>query len=255
MNGLAEDDAALTRDMLLGGRVTLLQPREGYRATTDPLLLAAAVPARAGQSVLELGCGVGTAALCLMRRVPGVRVTGVELQAAYAALARRNATLNDLPLEVVEGDVADLPAVVRRRQFDHVMANPPWFPPGSGAPAGRGDRERGRREATPLALWVDAMLRRLRSGGHFVLIQRTERLPEVLAAIGARLGAVRVLPLAGRTGRPAERFILLGRKDLRTPFTLLPPLVLHEGARHLADRDSFTPELRAILREGAALEI
>ena len=39
----ADDD--LTRDAFLGGRVTLLQPRRGYRAGTDPVLLAASVEA------------------------------------------------------------------------------------------------------------------------------------------------------------------------------------------------------------------
>lgn len=245
----------LTRDVLLGGRVTLLQPKGGFRATTDPVFLAAALPARPGESVLELGCGLGTSSLCLLSRVPGVKVTAVEIQTDYAALARENAALNRLPLEVVDGDVADLPEAVRRRQFDHVMANPPWFPPKGGKAAARADREKALREETPLALWIDVMLRRLRSGGHLALIQRTERLPEVLAALEGRLGAVRVLPLAGRVGRPAERFVLLGRKDMRTPFTLLPPFILHEGPRHLADRDDFTAKARAILREGAALEL
>jgi tRNA1Val (adenine37-N6)-methyltransferase len=44
-----------TFDAFLGGRITLEQPTKGYRAGVDPVLLAASVPARAGQSVLELG--------------------------------------------------------------------------------------------------------------------------------------------------------------------------------------------------------
>jgi len=54
-----------TEDALLGGRVRLLQAKVGYRAAIDPVLLAAAIPARAGQRVLDLGCGAGAASLCL----------------------------------------------------------------------------------------------------------------------------------------------------------------------------------------------
>ncbi|MEL6264223.1 MAG: methyltransferase, partial [Pseudomonadota bacterium] len=62
----------MTHDRLLGGRVGLTQPRQGYRAATDPVLLAAAVPAAAGETVLELGIGAGAAVLCLAARVPGL---------------------------------------------------------------------------------------------------------------------------------------------------------------------------------------
>lgn len=86
----AVEPMEVTEDSLLGGRVRLLQPRHGYRVALDPVLLAAAVPARAGESVLDLGCGVGAAALCLATRVPGVRVEGLELQPLNAELAVRN---------------------------------------------------------------------------------------------------------------------------------------------------------------------
>jgi tRNA1Val (adenine37-N6)-methyltransferase len=71
--------------------VHVWQPKNGYRAGVDPVLLAAACPARPGDRVLELGCGVGVASLCLATRVDAVSVTGIERQADYAALARRNA--------------------------------------------------------------------------------------------------------------------------------------------------------------------
>ena len=72
---------ATTRDAFLGGRVVLRQPRDGYRAATDPVFLAAACPAKSGDHVLELGCGVGAAALCLAARVAGLQILGVERQA------------------------------------------------------------------------------------------------------------------------------------------------------------------------------
>jgi len=80
-------EAELTEDAFLGGRLRLRQPAAGYRAAIDPVLLAAAVPAAAGDSVADLGCGVATAGLCLLARVPGARVSGLELQAPLADLA------------------------------------------------------------------------------------------------------------------------------------------------------------------------
>ncbi|MDT8344261.1 MAG: methyltransferase, partial [Thermohalobaculum sp.] len=101
---------ALTEDRLLGGRVRLLQPGAGYRAATDPVLLAAAVPARPGERVLELGIGAGAATLCLAARVAGLVHAGLEIQPDYLALAARNAALNGVALVLFEGDVAAPPA-------------------------------------------------------------------------------------------------------------------------------------------------
>ncbi|MEO0916318.1 MAG: methyltransferase, partial [Pseudomonadota bacterium] len=60
---------ATTDNAFLGGRLQVLQPAVGYRAGADPVLLAAAVDAGPGHSVLDVGCGVGTALLCLGTRV------------------------------------------------------------------------------------------------------------------------------------------------------------------------------------------
>lgn len=241
-----------TVDGFLGGSLAIEQPRHGYRAATDPVLLAAAVPAQSGDEVLELGCGVGVAALAVALRT-GAQVTGVEVQAAYGALARANAARNELPLEVIEGDVASLPRSLREREFSHVFFNPPYYAPGAGTVATTPARERALREETPLAVWVDTATRRLRPGGSLTIIHLAERLPTLLATIDARLGSGILLPLAPRDGRAAGRVILQMRKGGRAPFRLLPPLVLHSGASHKSDGDDSSPEARAILRDGAAI--
>ena len=244
-------DEALTDDKFLMGRLRLLQPAKGYRAATDPVLLAAACPARGGESVLDLGCGAGAAALCLAARVPDVVLAGLELQPEYADLARRNAERNGVAMEVVQGDLAAMPKVLRR-DFDHVIANPPYYDAG-GSPSPVAGRDRAVRVATPIAAWVASAGARLRPGGWLTMIFATPCLPEALAALAPKLGSASVLPLEPRVGRAPPRVILQARKGGRAPFRLLAPFTLHEGAVHDGDRESYTPAANAVLRMGADL--
>jgi len=245
-------DSGLTRDAFLGGRVHVWQPETGYRAGIDPVLLAAACPARSGDHVLELGCGVGVASLCLAVRVGGLTLTGVERQADYAALARRNADEAAAPLRIVEADITRLPAELRQMAFDQVIANPPYFRAGAGTAARDAGREASLREDTALRVWAEVARARLKPRGWLTLIQKAERLPDVLAVLDG-FGSVSVRPLQSREGRAAGRVILRARKGGRAPFRLLAPVVLHEGDAHLEDGDSYTPGVQAVLRAGAAL--
>ena len=78
---------ATTEDTVYQGRVKLMQPLKGFRAGSDSLLLAAALAEKAGGTALELGCGCGGALLPAAFRMPGMRFTGVEIDAGMAALA------------------------------------------------------------------------------------------------------------------------------------------------------------------------
>ncbi len=244
-------EADLSDDKFLMGRLRLLQPVRGYRAATDPVLLAAACPAVAGESVLDLGCGAGAAALCLAARVPGVQLAGLEVQPGYADLARRNAARNGVEMEVVTGDLTAIPRALRR-DFDHVIANPPYYAPG-GTPSPIAERDLALRVETPIAAWVAAAGARLRPGGWLTMIFATPCLPEALAALPPKLGSAAVLPLEPRAARAAPRVILRARKGGRGAFRLMAPFTLHAGAGHDGDRESYTPEANAVLREGADL--
>src|ERR1700743_84928 len=89
-------ETPLTEDALLGGRVRLLQPRRGYRVAIDAVLLAAATPAKARDSVLDLGAGAGAVGLCRAARVPQCRVTCLDLQPNLTALAHQNVETNGM---------------------------------------------------------------------------------------------------------------------------------------------------------------
>lgn len=217
-------------------------------------MLAAAVPAGRDETFLELGCGVGTASLCLAFRT-GASGTGLEVQPDYAALAMRNTTEARLPLQVTIGDVHNMPAELRARSFHHVLMNPPYFAEAGGTPASDPGRDLALRDRSDLAGWLSAGTKRLRPKGTLTVILRADRLREALSELPLSMGSLRVLPLAARRGRAAKRVLLQGRKDGKAPLTLMAPFVLHDGPAHLRDGEDFNAAAQQVLRDGAPLAL
>jgi tRNA1(Val) A37 N6-methylase TrmN6 len=216
----------------------------GFRSGLDAVMLAAAVPARNGDSALELGAGSGAAGLCLEARVPGVIVTGVEQDAGLAALANQNAAANKAKARFVSADIFALPSELKR-DFDHVFANPPFHGEGQASPDAA--RAAALMDDGRLQDWLRLGLQRTVSGGYFTAILRADRLNQALAAMPER--GLCAFPLVPRSGEAPKRVIVQARKGSKAPFALLPGLVLHQ-----AD-GSWTPEADAVLRRGSALAL
>ncbi len=250
-----------TIDVFLGGfpdgGLAIEQPAKGFRAGLDAVLLAASVEIEAGTPVrfLDAGAGVGTAGLCLAVRCSGARGVLVEIAPRLAALAEANVVRNRLSerVRVVEADLTATAGAleasgIEAASFDVVIANPPYLQvgrhrlPQDEVAAGAFGMASGSLEA-----WLRFMSRAAAGDGRMALIHRADALGEVLAAIGNRFGALRVLPLYPRVGEPAHRIIVSGRKGSRAPLQILPGLVLH------GEGNAFLPDVQAVLRDGAAL--
>ncbi|MBM3489063.1 MAG: methyltransferase [Alphaproteobacteria bacterium] len=242
--------AQLTQDGLMGRRLTLWQPGQGYRAGADAVMLAAFVPARVGETALDVGAGVGAAGLCLARRVPSLHVSLLESEPALADLAGRNARENGLADRVVavHGDLTASETLAGAR-FDQVLTNPPFHPAGSATLSPHANRQAACVEAAdlPLGRWLDRCLGWLKPGGSLTLIHLAARLPDLLAALDGKVGAIVVLPLWPKAGRPAERVLLRAISGGAAGCTLLPGLVLHEADGR------YSSAAEAVLRLGLAL--
>lgn len=239
-------------DGLLDGRLRLRQPLTGYRAGSDAVFLAAAVPARPAEHVLDAGCGVGAVAACLAHRVDRVRVTGIELQPMLADLARENAARNGLGdrIAIETGDIARPPVPVAAEAFDHVACNPPFYEAGRAQAARDPGKTAAHIEgAADLAAWLRFCLAQLRPGGTLTVIHRTARLAELLAGLADRAGDVIVFPLWPGADRPAKRVLVQAIKGGRGPSLLSPGLVLH------GPDGRYTPAADDILRHGASLPL
>ena len=254
------ESARVTSDTLLGGRVALHQPAAGYRVAIDPVLLAAAVPASDGERALDVGCGVGAGALCLASRVTGLHVTGIEVDRAFAQLAKDNAALNGLEerLDVLVGDFGRPPPKLQPKGFDHVFANPPFFEEGANQPPSSRNRAQATVEgAVGLDAWLEFCARMVRPGGSITIIHRPERLAQILGGLSqARAGAIVVHPLwshnpfgGAQTKRTATRVIVQATAEHGGPLRLAGGTILHDADgtyTHVADR---------VLRGGAALAL
>ena len=249
---LAAPFSEVSEDTLLGGRVHLRQPVHGYRVAIDPVLLAAAVSATAADNVLDIGCGVGAASLCLAARVPDCRVVGFDREREAVRLASDNIALNDLGarVAVMTGDLLRPPPRLEPGGFSQVMANPPFLEAASAAASPHpGKAEASIEGEADLAAWVRFALAMVCNRGVLTFIHRADRLCQLLAELQPRAGEIVIFPLWPGDGKAAKRVIVQARKGSAAPLRLMPGLVLHKpDGRN-------TEAAEAILRHGAAMRL
>ena len=251
MNAVETTPPQIVENGLLNGRVRLRQPARGYRAGMDAALLAAAVPALPGQTVIEAGCGAGAVLMQIAARRPGVRLMGIERDPAMAALAVENAALNDVAATTTihSGDVAAGFRALDAAPGDWAVSNPPFFDD-AGALRAPAEGKRGAWMADDgLKAWTGFLLKAVREGGRIVVIHRADRLADLLALLGDKAGSFAIRPIHPFADKPAKRVLVQAIKTGRAPLRLLPPLVLHdrEGGKH-------SPQAEAILRGETALD-
>ena len=211
----------------------------------DAVLLAAAVDAHAGERVLDLGSGVSAVGLCLAARVAGGTVVGIELQPVLAALAERNARLNDVAerMRTIVHDVAQ-PLPIGLGTFDHVVTNPPYLAAAVADPSPNAIKALATDETSAdLARWLEVAMDALAPAGTLTLIHRSDRLDE----IGTHLGRLGLGDIAVKPLTPVARVLVRARRAATLSRRDLPPLVLHRTG------GGYTEEAEAILRGGLPL--
>ncbi len=245
---MTTDDKDIILTSWYGGRIKLLQPQDGLKATTDAILIAAAVSA-SSRRIIELGAGTGAASLALACRCPGMHITAVERDERLSGLLLRTIEENNLKdrLTAITADIRDEETLAPLAgRFDHVFFNPPYNDEASSLPHSPGRRAAMAGDDIPG--WIAAACRLIPDRGSVTLISRTGRLTAVLGGFDdASLGDVVIRPVHARPAQPAIRILATARKGITGPLTTLAPLILQDEAGAPSD------EAEAVSRGGAAI--
>jgi len=239
----------VTQDAFLGGELQILQPRKGFRAGVDSVLLGASV-SKDNQKLLELGAGVGVAAFTALVLRPHLNGCLAEVSQEAATLCQRNAKNNGLDdrssvcqVDIMAAGPEREAAGLKADHFDCVIANPPYFDDKSvSLPKDQYGAQAHAHAKDCLQTWVKVAVSASSATAEIIFIHRAEAINELLRAYDRRIGNISILPIVSRPGQPASRVLLRGKKGSRAPTTLLSPLHLHgETGRE------FSPDVETIL--------
>jgi tRNA1Val (adenine37-N6)-methyltransferase len=234
-------------DPFLDGRLRVRQSRHGYRFSIDALILAFhAIPIKPEERIMDMGTGCGIVPLVTAWRFPDAVITGVEIQAELAALARTNVDANGFQsrITIIEGDVLRLRVQDIGSPMDMVMSNPPYLKTQSGRINPQIQRALARHEiAISLDGLVKAMRRFLRTGGRGWIIYPVDRLAELMSVMRTYHLEPKYLRMVhSRPDSEAKRCLMKVVKAARPGLIAGPPLFIYrEGG-------GYTDEMAAILR-------
>jgi tRNA1(Val) A37 N6-methylase TrmN6 len=225
---------------LLNGRVKLLQQAGGLRASTDTVLLAAAVDMKPTDTILDMGCATGGVGLCVLERlnIPYTQLTGVDIQSNLIDLAQQNAA----DATYICGDVTDT-SLFDDQQFDHIVMNPPYF-------------ETGKKQSNPdemrdLAFntdnfegWMKSALRWVKHGGSVNIIHKADALDDILNFAAGRFGDIQIWPVYSNPSKSAIRVLVSMKRNRKSPMVVNPPVFLFD------ENGNQSVQSQSVLRDG-----
>ena len=221
----------VTDDTFFGGRLTVRQPKDGYRYSIDAVLLADFMRCKNGQTVLELGAGCGIIALILAFRYPRLRIFGVEIQEQLARIAAENVRENRLEerIHILHQDLKTLALRQVPDQVQHVICNPPYRRINSGRLNPHKEKAGARHEIfAGLADFAAAAARMLQLSGSLTTIYPAPRLVDLAAHLRrANLEPKRLRMIHSKSGDPARLVLMTGVKGGRPGLEVEPPLVIY----------------------------
>ncbi len=107
---------------LLGGHLKI--NRQLQNPSEESLWLAASIEIKPNQRLMDAGCGSGVVGFAIILREPSLKLTTMDIQTNCLSQTSKNAILNNIKCQTVEGDFCNPP--FPKNSFDHVVANLPF---------------------------------------------------------------------------------------------------------------------------------
>lgn len=241
-----------TNDYLLDKRIKIFQPENGYRASSDAVLLSAMPDSDTKNAkILDVGSGTGAISLCLAKRLQknNVQIIGLELQEELANLSNKSAEANNFDfVKFYQADIRQKINISEYKNcsFDVVISNPPYSEHDMPSP-NVGKATAHNHSGFDLANWLSFCLKSLKPFGKLYMVNRAEALPYICSHLQGKAGNITILPVYSKTKQFAKRIVISAQKDSKAPCRILPPLLMHD------ETGKYTIDSEKILRGGFSI--
>ncbi len=240
-------DIDYTNDYLLDKKVKIFQPKNGYRTSSDAILVSSLITSvKKNDTILDVGSGTGGISLCLAKRLQDIspKITGIELQSDLVSLSNLSAKENNFAefLQYINLDIKQN-NLLANCSFHHVISNPPYSEKDMPSPNQSKAMAHNHQDFS-LQEWLAFCLKMLRPFGFLYLINRAEALSEILYSLHGKAGNINIIPIYSKTGQNAKRIMVVAQKDSKAPLKILPGFITHK------ENGEYTSQAEKILRQG-----
>lgn len=243
-----------TKDAIMGGKIIIKQPSKGYRVGIDAILLASLVEANDGDKVLDMGAGVGSISLCLLKRLPLLNVTSIEKNTVYFNTSKENKDINTFAqhytpilFDIVDyKNSSNVHKELKEAFFDVIVSNPPYYCADSNNISPSPLKKVANTESSAkLQDFINAAYYFLKHQGSLYMIHNSNRLSEIVnLATSNKWGGITVYPIYSFVNSKALRVIIKMQKLSKAETIIENPIIVHNQDK------SYTKTIKLIIEEG-----
>ena len=223
----------IQKTYILGQKIILFQPIDGYKSGIDPIFLAFFADIRDTDTVLDFGCGVGASMLALKFFYPQIKIHGVDVQENLIHLAGLNISQNSI--ENVSCETICISKISQK--VDAIIMNPPYYrsenfmhPENQIAKMANVEGE------LKLNDWIRIAAFNLKNKGRLSIVHTSESLEELMTLLTKNnFGGIVMFPLWPKNGKCAKRIVINAVKNSKKPSRIFPGIVVHTDDNHYTD--------------------
>ena len=218
-------------DLQIGG-LELIQDPKKFCFGVDAVFLSDFVRIRPGENVLDLGTGNGIIPVLLSAKTEARHITGLEIQADTAEMARRSVAHNHLEdrIDIVTGDIKEAAELFKPAFFDVITTNPPYMLADHGMRNLDDAKAIARHEVLcSLDDILRESMRLMQDKSRFYMIHRPFRLTEIMIKMHQyKIEPKRIRFVHPYNDKEPAMVLMEGVRGARPRVTVEPPLIIYD---------------------------
>lgn len=231
-------------DCLIKENLEIIQNDEVFSFSTDALLLAHLTPLRTKDKVMDICSGNGIIPLLLSDRTD-MPIDCIEIQPQLVDMAQRSFIHNQLntQLNMYEMDIKDVKGRFTPSQYDIVTCNPPYFRQNQSFQHLKEAHRIARHEVLcDFSDCVRAANHLLKQGGKMIVVQRADRLIDVLTEMRmVKIEPKLIYPIYATPNKAqAITVVVHGIKGGKADVKMMPPFYIYN------DKNEYSEEMNEV---------